>query len=111
MMQAKKDTRKKKKDIGKWCDFHKSPWNNTMDCHSKQSLVVEVKASKLDVGYDSELELESGRHIIDVEPGATVPTTKVQLGEPDRPEEGECLFHSHMWVKGTSLHFIIDNVS
>jgi hypothetical protein len=25
--QAKKDTRKTKKDTGKWCDFHKSPWH------------------------------------------------------------------------------------
>jgi hypothetical protein len=53
-MQIKKDTRKTKKDIGKWCDFHKSPWHNTVDFHSKQSLVTEVKAYKLDVGSDSE---------------------------------------------------------
>jgi hypothetical protein len=29
--QAKKDTGKTKKDIGKWCDFHKSPWHNIVD--------------------------------------------------------------------------------
>jgi hypothetical protein len=49
--------------------------------------------------------------MIDVEPSAIVATTKVQLGEPDELEEGECLFHSQMWVKGTPLHFIIDSGS
>jgi hypothetical protein len=44
-------------------------------------------------------------------PSATVATTKVQPGEPDEPEEGECLFHSQMWVKGTPLHFIVDSGS
>jgi hypothetical protein len=29
--QEKKDTEKTKKDIGKWCYFHKSPWHNTVD--------------------------------------------------------------------------------
>jgi hypothetical protein len=45
------------------------------------------------------------------EPSATVATTKLQPGEPDEPEEGERLFHSQMWVKGTLLHFIIDSGS
>jgi hypothetical protein len=34
-----------------------------------------------------------------------------QRCEPDEPEEGEHLFHSKMWVKGTPLHFIIDSGS
>jgi hypothetical protein len=55
--------------------------------------VVEVKASKLDVGSDSESEPERGRWIIDAEPSDTVATTKLHHGEPDEPEEGECLFH------------------
>ena len=70
-----------------------------------------VKAFELDAGSDSEAEPERGRQIIDVEPNATIATTKLQPGEPDEPEEGECLFHSQMWVKGTPLHFIIDNGS
>jgi hypothetical protein len=109
--QAKKDIRKTKKDIRKSCDFHKSPWHNTADSHSKQSLVVEVKASKSDVGLDSKPEPERGRQIIDAEPSAIVATTKLQPGEPDEPEEGERLFHSQMWVKGTPLHFIVDSGS
>jgi hypothetical protein len=110
-IQARKDTGKTKKDIGKWCDFHKRTWHNTTDCRSKQSLVAKVKAFELDADYDSELELERGRWIIDVEPSATVATTKLQPGKPDDPEEGERLFHSQMWVKGTPLHFIVDRGS
>jgi hypothetical protein len=74
-------------------------------------LVAEVKASESDAGSNSESEPERGRQIIDTEPNATVATTKLQPGEPDEPEEGECLFHSQMWVKGTPLHFIIDSGS
>jgi hypothetical protein len=44
-------------------------------------------------------------------PVPPVATTKIHPGEPDEPEEGECLFHSQMWVKGTLLHFIIDSGS
>jgi hypothetical protein len=73
--------------------------------------VAEVKAYESDVGSDSESELERGRWIIDMEPSAIVSTTKLQPGEPDEPEEGEHLFHSQMWVKGTPLHFIIDSGS
>jgi hypothetical protein len=68
-----------------------------------------VKPSNLDANYDSELEPERGRKIIDVEPSAIVATTKIYPGELDEPEEGECLFHSQMWVKGTPLHFIVDS--
>jgi hypothetical protein len=110
-MKAKKDTKKTKKDIGKWCNFHKIPWHNTVDCRSKQSLVAKVKASESDVDFDSEPEPERGIWIIDMEPSATIATTKLQPGELDEPEEGEHLFHSQMWVKGTPLHFIVDSDS
>ena len=42
---------------------------------------------------------------------ATVATTKLQLDEPNEPKEGEHLFHSHMWVKGTPLHSFVDSGS
>jgi hypothetical protein len=70
-----------------------------------------VKASESDVDSDSETKPERGRRIIDAEPSATVATTKIHPGEPDEPEEGEHLFHSQMWVKGTPLHFIVDSGS
>ena len=49
--------------------------------------MAEVKASESDVDSDSEPELERGRWIIDAEPSATVATTKLQVDEPDKPEE------------------------
>jgi hypothetical protein len=53
-----------------------------------------MKASNLEVNYDSESNLEGEKHIIDVEPSAIVATTNVQPREPEEPEEGEHLFHS-----------------
>jgi hypothetical protein len=45
-----------KKDTGKWFDFHKIPWHNTDEYHSKMSLVVNIKDKKSnpDSKYDSE---------------------------------------------------------
>jgi hypothetical protein len=98
-----------KKDTGKWCEFHKIPWHNTDECHSKQSLVAKMKASESEAGSDSESDPDKGKWIIDTEPSATVTTTKVHPSEPEEPEEGEHLFHSQMWVKGAPLHFIVDS--
>jgi hypothetical protein len=107
--QTKNGNRKMKKDIGKWCDFHKIPLYNTNECHTKQSLVVELKNSKLDPDSNSDLDTGKGKHIIDAEPSANVTTTQIHPEEPEESEEGECLFHSQMWVKGALLHFIVDN--
>jgi hypothetical protein len=41
--QEKKGHEKTKMDNEKWSDFHKIPWHNTDECHSKQSLVAEIK--------------------------------------------------------------------
>jgi hypothetical protein len=97
MSQMKKGNGKVKKDTGKWFDFHKSPWHNTDECHSKQSLVVKMKASELDLDSNLDSKMEKGKQIIDVEPSATVSTTQIQPEDPKDMEEGEHLFHSQMW--------------
>jgi hypothetical protein len=84
-LQEKKDNGKTKKDTGKWCDFHKSPWHNTVDFCSKKSLVVEVKAYESDACSDSESEPKNGKQIIDMELSATVATTKIHLDKPYEP--------------------------
>ena len=103
-LRAKGDTGKTEKDIEKWYDFYKVPWHKTVECRLMKSLVAEVNSSQSDVVFDFESKLERGRWIIDVELSATVATTKVQRGEPNKPKKGEHLFQSHMWVKGTPLH-------
>jgi hypothetical protein len=100
-----------KNDTGKWCDFHKILWHNIDECRSKQSLVVEVK--DMEANHDSESNPENieNRQIIDANPTATIMTTTILLEDPIDPKEGECLFHLQIWVKGTPLHFIVDNDS
>ena len=69
--------------------------------------MVELKASESDVSSDSKSKTDKGndkgKHIIDVEPSATVSTTNVLKTKPEDPEEGEWLFHSQMWEKGSPL--------
>jgi hypothetical protein len=109
--QEKKGHGKTKKDTGKWCDFHKIPWHNTDECRSKQSLVAEIKDKELNPDSKSDSENTGKRQIIDANPTAIVVTATIQPEEPTDPEEGERLFHSQMWVKGTPLHFIVDSGS
>jgi hypothetical protein len=68
-----------------------------------------MKSPELDSDIDFETKSEKGKRIIDAESNATVATTQIQSVEPEDSVEGEHLFHSQMWVKGTSLHFIVDN--
>jgi hypothetical protein len=109
--QEKKGHGKTKKDTGKWCDFHKIPWHNTDECRSKQSLVAKIKYKESHPDSESDSENTSKGQIIDTDPTAIVATTTIQPEEPTDPKEGEHLFHSQMWVKGTSLHFIVDSGS
>jgi hypothetical protein len=66
--------------------------------------VVKLKDKEWNPDLDPDSKNNKRRHIIDAEPIATISTTKIQPKED--LEEGESLFHSQMWVKGTPLHFI-----
>jgi hypothetical protein len=70
-----------------------------------------MKASESEANYESESNLEGGKWTNDVKPNAIITTTKVHPSEPEEPEEGECLSHSRMWVKGAMLHFIVNSGS
>jgi hypothetical protein len=73
--------------------------------------VVEIKDKEPNPDLESDSENTGRRHIINADPTAIVTTTTIQPEEPTDPEEGEHLFHSQMWVKGTPLHFIVDSRS
>jgi hypothetical protein len=82
------------KDTEKWCDLHKILWHNTNECHSKQSLVVEIKDKEPNPDSESDSENTGEGQIIDAYPTSIVVTATIQPEEPTDPEEGECLFHS-----------------
>jgi hypothetical protein len=104
-------TKRRRRTPENGVNFHKIPWHNTDECHSKQSLVAEIKDKELNLDSESDSENTVKRQIIDADPTAIVATATIQPEEPIDPEEGECLFHSQMWVKGTPLHFIVDSRS
>ena len=72
-----------------------------------------MKVLELDACSDPESEPEKGngkeKQIINAEPSTTISTAKIQKNKPKDPKEGERLFHSQMWVKGSPLQFIVDN--
>ena len=76
-------------------------------------MVAELKAPESDAFFDPEPEpdkgKDKGKKIIHVDPSAIVTTTKIQREDLEDPEEGERLFHSQMWVKGSPLQFLVDN--
>ena len=76
--------------------------------------MAEFKSLESDPNSDSEpnaIVAYNGRQIIDANPIATVATTQIQLEDPEESEAEEHLLHSHMWVKGMPLHFVVDNDS
>jgi hypothetical protein len=79
------------------------------ECLSKKSLVVEIKDKEPNPDSESDSKNTGKRQIIDAYPTAIVATTTIQPEEPTDLEEGEHLFHSQMWVKGTPMHFIVDS--
>jgi hypothetical protein len=73
--------------------------------------VAEIKDKELNPDSESDSENTGKRQIIDTDPTSIVATAAIQQEEPTYPKEGERLFHSQMWVKGTPLHFIVDSES
>jgi hypothetical protein len=71
--------------------------------------VAEIKDKEPNPDSESDSENTGKGQIIDADPTAIVATATIQPEEPTDPEEGEHLFHSQMWVKGTPLHFIVDS--
>ena len=73
--------------------------------------MAENKDKEMNPNSESDSENTGKGQIIDVDPTTIVVTTTIQQEEPIDLKEGEHLFHSQMWVKGTPLHFIVDSGS
>jgi hypothetical protein len=69
--------------------------------------VDEIKYEEPNSNSKSDYENTGKRQIMDVDPTSIFMTAVIQQEEPTDPEEGEHLFNSQMWVKGTLLHFIV----
>jgi hypothetical protein len=74
-------------------------------------LLAEIKDKQPNPDTESDSKNNGKRQIIDADPTAILATATIQPEEPVDLEEGECVFHSQMWVKGTPLHFIVDSGS
>jgi hypothetical protein len=73
--------------------------------------VVEIKDKESNPDSESDSENTGEGQIIHADPTTILATTTIQIEEPTDPGEGDRLFHSQMWVKGTPLHFIVDSRS
>jgi hypothetical protein len=74
-------------------------------------IVVGGQYQNLNPHSKSNSENTGRREIIDAGPTATVVTKTFQPKEPTDPKDGENLFDSQMWVKGITLHFIVNSGS
>jgi hypothetical protein len=73
--------------------------------------VADIKDKELNPDSESDSKNNGKGNIIDVDPTAIFTTASIQPEELTDPKEGDHLFHSQMWVKGTALHFIVDRGS
>jgi hypothetical protein len=73
--------------------------------------VVELKSFESEADSNSKSNPEGGKQIIDVEPSATVATTKFHTSEPEELGGRGMPLSLKMWVKGPPLHFIVDSDS
>jgi hypothetical protein len=109
--QEKKGHRKTKKDTRKWCISTKDPSTTLMNVTQNIHWWPRSNIRSETLIHNLILKILGKRRIIDADPTAIIATATIQPEEPTDPEEGEHLFHSQMWVKGTPLHFIVDRGS